>query len=204
MTAKAVTADSILDFWFEDAGPKRWFTADPAFDAQVRRRFGRRLQRFLVVDNVEGDAWLAAPKSALALVILLDQFPRNVWRGSNKAFALDGLALQAATILVDRGFDEALTADRRVFAYMPFMHSESLADQDRGVALCEARLDPEEATSTLRHACAHRDLIVRFGRFPHRNAALGRESTPEEAAFLAGGGYQPGAKRPAKSAPRKS
>ncbi|PWE16849.1 DUF924 domain-containing protein [Marinicauda salina] len=188
--------DDILAFWFERAGPARWFAVDAAFDAEVRRRYAAALFEFERTGSVEDCAWLDDPDDALALVLGLDQFPRNVWRGTAKAFAFDSDALAAAHIALAKGYDRAVPVERRAFFYMPFMHSESLADQDFCVTLCEERLDP--AGSTARHARAHRDLIVRFGRFPHRNAALDRESTPEERAFLEGGGYQPGAKRPAK------
>ena len=186
----------ILAFWFERAGPARWFADDSAFDAEVRRRFAASLFDFERSGSVEDCAWLDDPDAALALVIALDQFPRNVWRGTAKAYAFDPDALAAAQIALGKGYDWAVQAERRAFFYMPFMHSESLADQDLCVQLCEDRLDADG--STAKHARAHRDLIVRFGRFPHRNAALGRESTAEEKAFLEGGGYQPGAKRPAK------
>ena len=190
--------EDILEFWFEQAGPKRWFSVDPVFDAAMRRRFGPACHALRRLDGVARHPWLVEPDSALALVILLDQAPRNVWRGSNAAFSLDRLGLEAAEAIVAAGFDWALPEARRAFAYMPFMHSEDLEHQALCVALCEDRLPNDDAT--LRHARAHMDLIVRFGRFPHRNAALGRRSTPAEIAFLEGGGYAPGAKRPAKSA----
>ena len=188
--------EDVLDFWFEQTGPKRWFAVDPGFDARVRRRFGPACHALRDGGSVSEHPWLVEPDSALALVILLDQFPRNIWRGSNAAFDLDSKARQAAEAAVAAGFDWALTPDRRSFIYMPFMHSEDIKDQALCVALCEERLGADSGTA--RHARAHRDLIARFGRFAHRNAALGRASTPEEIAFLDGGGYAPGAKRPAK------
>lgn len=190
--------EDVLEFWFEKAGPKRWFSVDPVFDAAMRRRFGAACHALRRLAGVSAHPWLVEPESALALVILLDQAPRNVWRGSNAAFSLDRLGLEAAEVMVAASFDWALPEARRAFAYMPFMHSEDLEDQALCVALCEERLPGDD--STLRHARAHMDLIVQFGRFPHRNAALGRQSTPAELAFLEGGGYAPGAKRPAKSA----
>ncbi|MGJ3233079.1 MAG: DUF924 family protein [Oceanicaulis sp.] len=195
--SRPLDPESVLGFWFEEAGPKRWFSVDPAFDADMRRRFAPACHALRQARTIADHPWLVEPESALALVILLDQAPRNVWRGSNAAFSLDRLGLEAAEAMVSAGFDWALAEDRRAFVYMPFMHSEDVEDQALCVALCEERLTGED---TARHARAHMDLIVRFARFPHRNAVLGRESTPEEAAFLSGGGYAPGAKRPAKSA----
>ena len=191
-----VQPEDVLDFWFIQAGAKRWFAVDPAFDAEVRRRFGPACHALRNGGAVGDHPWLVEPDSALALVILLDQFPRNIWRGSNAAFDLDRHARQAAEITLAAGFDWALAPDARSFVYMPLMHSEDIEDQALCVALCEERLG--EDSGTARHARAHRDLIARFGRFPHRNAALGRPSTSAEAAFLDGGGYAPGAKRPAK------
>ena len=189
--------EDVLHFWFNEAGPRRWFAVDAAFDAGMRRRFGPACHAFLQTESVIDHPWLADADSALALVLLLDQAPRNVWRGSNKAFALDPLARDAADQMLTSGFDWALDEQARAFVYMPFMHSEDIEDQALCVALCEERLGPQ--TDTARHARAHMDLIARFGRFPHRNAVLGRTSTPAEATFLREGGYAPGAKRPAKS-----
>lgn len=191
-----VQPEDVLDFWFKAAGPKRWFSSSPAFDAEVRRRFGAACHALRDGGSVAEHPWLVEPDSALALVILLDQMPRNIWRGSNAAFDLDSRARAAADAMLAAGFDWALDPSRRSFVYMPFMHSEDIEDQALCVALFEDRL-PDDAGSA-RHARAHRDLIARFGRFPHRNAALGRTSTPAETEFLAGGGYAPGAKRPAK------
>lgn len=188
--------EDVLDFWFKRAGPKRWFAVDPAFDAEVRRRFGPACHGLRDAGSVNGHPWLVEPLSALALVLLLDQFPRNIWRGSNAAFDLDPSARQACEAMLAAGFDWPLDPDPRSFVYMPLMHSEDIEDQALCVALCEERLGADSGTA--RHARAHRDLIARFGRFPHRNAALGRTSTAEETAFLASGGYAPGAKRPAK------
>lgn len=190
--------EGVLQFWFDHAGPKRWFSVDPAFDAQMRRRFGPACHALRRLSSVADHPWLVEPDSALALVILLDQAPRNVWRGSNAAFSLDPLARGAADAMLAAGFDWALPQTRRAFVYMPLMHSEDIEDQALCVALCEERLPGDE--STQRHARAHRDLIARFGRFPHRNVALGRDTTEAEREFLDGGGYAPGAKRPAKSA----
>ncbi|MEQ8404550.1 MAG: DUF924 family protein [Oceanicaulis sp.] len=190
--------EGVLDFWFDEAGPERWFSVDPAFDAAMRRRFGPACHALRRLKSVAGHPWLVEPDSALALVILLDQAPRNVWRGSNAAFSLDPLAREAADAMLAAGFDWALPKRWRAFVYMPLMHSEDIEDQALCVALCEERLPGDE--STQRHARAHLELIARFGRFAHRNAVLGRESSPAEIEFLKAGGYAPGAKRPAKSA----
>lgn len=194
---EAPAPEDILAFWFEEAGSKWWYDVDPDFDALIRRRFGPWLHGFREVDHVAGDAWLAAPRSGLALVIALDQFPRNIWRGSNAAFDLDPLAREASNVMIDRGFDLKLGDAERAFVYMPFMHSEDIKDQHRCVELAATRLP--ETDTTLHHARRHRQVIERFGRFPYRNEALGRETTAEEQAYLDGGGYAPGSKRPANS-----
>lgn len=189
--------DFILHFWFEDTPRKLHFVSTPAFDAKVRRLFAREIERQARRFGPDGHPWLEDADSALALIVLFDQFTRNVWRGSGKAFAFDPLARQAAEAMIDRGFDWAVADDRRAFVYMPFMHSEAIADQDRCVALCEERLPA--GSNTVDHARQHRDLIARFGRFPYRNDALRRPSTPQERDYLRSGGYTPGSKSPAKS-----
>lgn len=177
----AQTPDEVLDFWFAESTRASWFARSEAFDALVRAELGPPHERAV---RGELDAWAADPRGALALVILLDQAPRNIHRGSANAFATDARALQYARAVVDAGLDQGLTEVEKVFLYLPFEHSESLADQDRCVALTAALTDP------LWHDFAekHRVIIARFGRFPHRNAILGRESTPEELEFL----QQPG------------
>lgn len=193
----ALLPEDVLDFWFVEAGPKAWFNVDPAFDARVRRKLGPACHSFLQTRSVMDHPWLVEPESALALVIILDQAPRNVWRGSNAAFALDPLARQAAMSMLDAGFDWALPKERRAFVYLPFSHSEDIEDQALSVLMCEERLGPDSENT--RHARAHMDVIARFGRFPHRNAVLDRTPRPEETKFLDQGGYAPGSKRPAKS-----
>lgn len=185
----------ILDFWFDEAGPAKWYAVSAAFDATVRRRFGKAIEREAVRYREGRHPWLDSADGALALVLLFDQFPRNVWRGSGKAFAFDPLALEIAERMIGRGFDWAVPEDRRAFVYMPFMHSEALADQDRCIELAAERL---EGGSTLHHARKHREVIERFGRFPYRNDALGRTSTPQESAYLESGGYAPGRNDSAK------
>lgn len=168
----------VVGFWRE-AGPERWFAKSDAFDAQFDARF--REAHFAAARR-ELDAWTGTPDGMLALMLLLDQFPRNVFRGSGHAYATDPLARMFAVRMVDEGFDRQIEPVLRLFCYLPFMHSESMADQDRCVALLQASGDPKWALH-------HRDIIHRFGRFPHRNAALGRDSTPEELVWLEDGGF---------------
>jgi uncharacterized protein (DUF924 family) len=183
----------ILDFWFAD-GPDTfraaWFKRDDAFDAEIGRRFGALLGQARTGAH---DGWAASPEGALALAILLDQFPRNLHRGTAEAFACDPHAQRIARGAVLRDHhDLALTPTQRVFLYLPFEHSEAMADQDLSVALFEGLRDhPAHAkpAGVIDYAWRHRAVIARFGRFPHRNALLGRENTPAEAAYLA----QPGA-----------
>ena len=173
-------ASEILKFWFE-RDRKAWFEKNPAFDDEIRQRFAG-LYELGASDRLHD--WRQAPDSCLALVILLDQFPRNMFRDSAKAFAADPLAREAARVIVEHGWDKRMTPDERLFAYLPFEHSESLADQERCLDLMkEISVFPETADMP-KWAEAHLRIIRRFGRFPHRNAALGRASTPEEAEFL--------------------
>lgn len=179
MTSPAATA--ILDFW-RDAGPENWFVKDDAFDAEIRRRF---LAEVETAARGELSAWEETPEGVYALLLLLDQFPRNLYRGSPQAFAADPLALAVAERAIAHGFDQAFENPERRFIYMPFMHSEDLADQQRCVALCEAADDPDG----VKFAEIHRDIIRNFGRFPHRNPVLGRQSSAEERRFLDDGGF---------------
>jgi uncharacterized protein (DUF924 family) len=171
----------VVNFWIE-AGPKRWFKKDADFDAQIRARF-EPLHH--AAARRELDAWGMSAESALALLLLLDQFPRNMFRGSPHAFATDPLARLHARRAVDAGYDTMVAPALRQFFYLPFEHSESMEDQERACALSEASGD-----AYLTHwATLHRDIIQRFGRFPHRNAALARQTTDEEATFLQSGGF---------------
>ena len=177
-----MTARAILDFW-RAAGPSRWFAKDDAFDAELRERF---LDAHFAAARREHEALLDDADGALALVLLLDQVPRNVFRDSGHAFATDPLARAYATRAIAAGHDRRVDPALRVFLYLPFEHSEAIADQDRCVGLVAAMGD----ANYLKYAEAHRDAIRRFGRFPHRNRALGRDNTPEEQAWLeAGGGF---------------
>jgi len=180
-------AEEVLAFWFAEdeddpAGPRAvWFEKDPEFDGEIRRRFMDEYERAAAG---ELDHWLEQPRSSLALMLLLDQFPRNLFRGDSRAFATDGKALAAARLAVERGFDRELPKLWRWFIYLPFEHSEELADQRRSVELFRASgEDPESAYAT-DYAVKHLEIIERFGRFPHRNKTLGRKSTPEEEEFL--------------------
>ena len=167
----------VLRFWFDELDRKAWFVKDAAVDAQIRDRFAPLIDQ-LAAEPV--DAAVTSADRALATVIVLDQFPRNVFRGTPRAFATDRQALAVAKAAIDRGLDQQLPADRRVFLYLPFEHSEDLADQERCVELTAALGDEEYA----RYAVLHRDVIKRFGRFPHRNVMLGRTPTLEEIKFL--------------------
>lgn len=182
MTQPAPSAAAeVLAFWRE-AGPEKWFAKDEAFDAQIARRF-----RPLVDAAARGELsdWEETPEGVYALLLLLDQFPRNLHRGSAHAFAADPLAREVAGRAIARGFDRTFDNPERRFLYLPFMHSEDLADQERCVALSEASGDDDST----RWAIIHRDIIRDFGRFPHRNAVLGRETTDEERRFLEDGGF---------------
>jgi uncharacterized protein (DUF924 family) len=172
----------VLGFWRE-AGPDRWFAKDDAFDQALRSRF-LRLQEAAACGDLA--SWEETADGALALVILLDQFPRNLFRGSPRAFATDVRARGVTRRALSRGFEWHCDSELVQFLYMPLMHSEALADQDHGLAFFEALGSP----GALRAARTHRTIIARFGRFPHRNAALGRVTTREEQLFLAAGGFK--------------
>lgn len=172
--------DKLLDFWFAEETKARWYKSTDAFDQLCRDRFGD-----LAAKAADGDltAWERSADGALAVCLLLDQMPRNLHRGTAKAFVADPKAVAVSERAIEHGFDQQLDLERRKFLYMPFMHSERLADQERCVALSEALNDED----TLRFAIEHADIIRRFDRFPHRNGILGRDSTAEEKAFLADG-----------------
>ena len=175
------SAEAVLAFW-RDAGSDAWFNKDSAFDDEIRGRF---LETYEAAARGELAAWEETREGALALVIALDQFPRNMFRDSARAFAADPLALSVAQRAIERGFDIATPVQERAFFYLPFEHSEQLADQERGCALCRATGDAD----LLKWAELHADIIRRFGRFPHRNAVLGRTTTAAEQAFLDSGGF---------------
>jgi uncharacterized protein (DUF924 family) len=172
--------ETVVAFWRE-AGPKLWFAKDPAFDQRFRERF---LPEHEAAMRGELMAWMNSPEGALALVILLDQFPRNAFRGTPRMYASDGLARVLANAAVRAGLDQKIEPALRLFMYLPFAHSEALADQERSLELTRTLGEPH-----LSHAQGHHDIVERFGRFPHRNPILGRRMRPEEQEFLDQGGY---------------
>jgi uncharacterized protein (DUF924 family) len=171
----------VLAFW-RQAGPEKWFAKDDAFDDEIRTRF---LASHEAAAAGELAGWEATPAGVYALLLLLDQFPRNLFRGSPRAFATDAMALAIAGRAIAKGFDGAFDLPERRFIYMPFMHAEDLAHQERCLALCQASDDAEG----VKYAVIHRDVIRDYGRFPHRNPVLGRKTTPEEQVFLDQGGF---------------
>ena len=189
MDDKSTAADVLL-FWFGPGAErgkahKRWFVKNDAFDREIRERF-----LSLYEDAAAGRLarLKESPADCLALILVLDQLPRNMFRGTARAFATDPLALETAEHAVARGFDRGLLPVERLFVYLPFEHSESLADQERSCELTKPLDVYPETNDVYRYALLHRDIIRRFGRFPHRNAILGRVSTPEEIEFLKGPG----------------
>lgn len=175
---------AVITFW-RDAGKERWFGGGEDFDAEVRSRFAKLHH---AAARGELDDWTATAEGALALLLLLDQFPRNLFRNSAHAYATDPLARRIARAAIARGFHREVEPALRPFFALPFEHSEALDDQDTAVLLSEALDGDDGGLDALGWATKHRDVIRRFGRFPHRNRALGRESTPEEQAYLDGGG----------------
>ena len=174
-------ATKVVEFW-TNAGPQKWFTRDAAFDAEFRELF---LDEHYAAAKRAREHWLTTAEGALALMILLDQFPRNCFRDTAHSYATDGLARHYAMRAVEEGLDLQLVPKLRAFIYLPFEHSEDPQDQERSVAMFDALGDKEY----LQYAELHRDIIRRFGRFPHRNAVLGRMPTPEELDYLAEGGF---------------
>lgn len=175
------SAQSVLTFW-KNAGEKKWFSKDEAFDEDFRTKF-MALHEEAAAGKLSD--WAKTAEGALAVIILLDQFPRNSFRGTPRMFATDGLALDIAKRAIDAGFDTSIDGALRVFFYLPFEHAEDLAEQDRAVALCEAMGN----ANFHKYAILHRDIIARFGRFPHRNALFERTSTADEITFLESGGF---------------
>jgi uncharacterized protein (DUF924 family) len=176
------TPEAVLEFW-RAAGEDKWFNKDPAFDDDIRARF---LETYEAAAAGKLADWEATADSALALVIVIDQFPRNMFRNDARTYAADPLARAVANRALGRGFDRDVPNIERQFFYLPFEHSETLADQERSCALCAATGD----ANLLKWAMLHADIIRRFGRFPHRNAMLGRATTAEEQAFLDGDGFK--------------
>jgi uncharacterized protein (DUF924 family) len=173
--------ETVLTFWRE-AGPDQWFTRNDVFDADIREKF---LSTYQAAAAGKLAAWEATAEGALALTIVLDQFPRNMFRGQARCYATDPLARQVANRALKRGYDQDVPAAERRFFFLPFMHSEDMADQRRCVALYR-----EAGDDDLKYAERHADIIRRFGRFPHRNAVLGRATTAEEQAYLDADGFK--------------
>jgi uncharacterized protein (DUF924 family) len=172
---------AVLDFWFGEQAKERWFVPSTAFDREVALRLG---EAFSQAAKGTLDGWRSNPEGCLALCILLDQVPRQLFRGQARAFETDDQARTVALLALEAGFDRQLTAEQRTFLYMPFMHSERIEDQERCVALYQA----PDLRDKLAHAIEHAELVRRFGRFPHRNAALDRPSSAEEERHLAESG----------------
>ncbi|WP_062227157.1 DUF924 family protein [Aureimonas frigidaquae] len=181
MSETILDPQEIVDFW-RDAGPQKWFEKDGAFDETIRQRFGDVYERAALGDL---DVWAEEPIGALALVLLFDQFPRNMFRDTPRMYATDARARDIALAALERGDAEHLPEDVNQFLVLPLMHSEALADQDACVAWME-RIGTQENQDFARH---HREIVASFGRFPHRNAILDRESTAEERRFIADGGF---------------
>jgi uncharacterized protein (DUF924 family) len=173
-----ITSQNILDFWYSKEMQGRWFASTPVLDQEIRDKF-EALWRKAAAGEL--DQWKDSPEGCLALIIVLDQFPLNMYRGKAVSFKTGQQAIDVAKHAIENGFDRRLTAERLAFLYMPFMHSENLEDQDLSVRLFEAA----KLESNLRFALHHRELIRKFGRFPHRNSVLGRQSTSEETEYLA-------------------
>jgi uncharacterized protein (DUF924 family) len=182
--AEICTPEEVLSFWLDEVGPKGWYASDEALDNTIRSRFGESLRQ---AQTGKFGMWLTYASGALAYIILLDQFPRNMFRGQAEAFSCDKAALAAAKIAVDHKWDLRIDEPARQFFYLPLMHSENLCDQERCVRLMKERM-PVAGPSNLLHAKAHRKIIRDFGRFPYRNAALSRHNTPQEERFLSTSG----------------
>lgn len=174
---REAASEALLELWFSERAAKLWFRSTPAFDRELRERFEGVVRAAL---RGELDDWADSPRGALALVIVLDQLPLNIYRGTPESFAGEQKARTIAAAAIARGWDQGLSDKQKAFLYLPFMHSENLADQERSVALYEAA----GLSDNLRFARHHRSIIERFGRFPHRNAILDRESTSQERAWL--------------------
>jgi len=187
-TAEATTAEStepawvgaVLQFWFQELPGKQWFAKNAALDARIRERFLATHEQLVANDGAD----VSGPRAMLAAVVVLDQFSRNMFRGDARAFAADAIARRIATNAIDRGFDKGMGKEERMFLYMPFQHSEDRADQARSLALTE----PLGNEGWTHFARMHKELIDRFGRFPHRNAVLNRQSTAEEIEAMKGPG----------------
>ena len=177
--------NDVLEFWLDEVGPKGWYDASDALDATIRERF---LDTWNISRQGGLSFWMTYPSGALAYLILTDQFSRNMFRGSAKAFATDAKALAVAKTCISKGWDMKMEEPARQFFYMPLMHSENLCDQERCIRLMCERM-PETGAANMLHARAHREVIRQFGRFPYRNDALDRPTTQTEALYVQTGGY---------------
>lgn len=177
--------NEILSFWLEEVGPAGWYNGSEELDAAIISRFGSAWEEAAAGEYSD---WACCPDKSLALIILVDQFPRNMFRNSFRAFSTDRKALCYAKKAIDKGFDLRTPEPQRQFYYLPLMHSESLTDQERCVRLMKKRM-ASEGTTNLLHARVHREVIRQFGRFPYRNQVLDRNPTPPEIAYLESGGY---------------
>ncbi len=185
MVKNMSTVDEVIAFWVDEVGPKGWYAVDPKLDAEIRERFGALWEK---ARDGRLERWTSCARGALAFLIVTDQFPRNMFRDDGRAFATDELARRVAARACHLGFDRHTPEPERQFFYLPLMHSESQMDQDRSVRMFLLRM-PETGANNLLHARAHRAVIREFGRFPYRNAALGRATTQREQTFLDQGGY---------------
>lgn len=180
-----ITPEDVLSFWLDEVGPKGWYEASDALDKKIKDRFEEAWEG---ARDGKYSLWLTYPSGALAYVILTDQFSRNMFRGTGKAFATDAIALAVAKSAIHKGWDMKIDEPARQFFYMPLMHSESLCDQERCIRLMCERM-PESGANNLLHARAHREVIRQFGRFPYRNSALHREDRECEKVYVEQGGY---------------
>jgi len=185
MTGAEIKPEDVLSFWLEDIGPAGWYNSTAELDAEIRDKFEGAWEAAQAGKLTQ---WLTYPKGALAFIILTDQFPRNMYRDTAKAFSSDKQGLAAAKLAIDKGWDQRIEEPARQFFYLPLMHSENLIDQERCVRLMCERM-PESGKGNMLHARAHREVIRQFGRFPYRNEALSRSFTGPETAYVEQGGY---------------
>lgn len=169
--------NDVLDFWYAPETAKKWFNSTPEFDLEIKQRF-ESLWELAAANQL--NEWQHTPQGSLALCIVMDQFPLNMFRGDAKSYQTEAQSIEVAKVAIAMGYDEEIEVEKVSFLYMPLMHSESLADQE----LCVSCFDKRALQNNLRFAKHHRDLIIEFGRFPHRNALLNRKSTPEEISYL--------------------
>ena len=177
--------EEILAFWLDEIGPDGWYSGGEELDERIKTKFLETYER--ACDGALS-LWLTYPSGTLAYIILTDQFPRNMFRGTARCFAADGIALATAKMAIQKGWDQRIDEPARQFFYLPLMHSECLVDQDRAVRLIMTRM-PKKGSGNLIHAKAHREVIRKFGRFPYRNEALGRDTPQAEVEYLEAGGY---------------